>query len=165
MKVWQYRRGLTSLHLKHLGPNGIAYLTELYNLFLAHADLPAVWKKANIVPILKPGKPANHSKSYRPISLLSPAVKVLERLLVPSVTTSLPCASSQHGYLPMHSTVTALLPLGTKISIGFNEKKPSSRTATVSLDISKAFDVVSHDLLLEKIMATALHSNITRWLL
>jgi retron-type reverse transcriptase len=65
----------------------------------------------------------------------------------------------------MHSTVTVLLPLATKIAIGFNEKKPASRTATVSLDISKSFDSISHDLLLEKISTTTLHSNIIRWLL
>ena len=157
--------GLTSLHLKHLGPSGISYLTDLYNLSLSHADIPAVWKKANIVPIPKPGKPANVSKSYRPISLLSPAVKVLERLLLPSINEALPCSPFQHGYRPMRSTVTALLPLATKIAIGFNEKKPASRTATVSLDISKAFDAISHDLLLEKISGTTLHSNIIRWLL
>jgi retron-type reverse transcriptase len=35
----------------------------------------------------------------------------------------------------------------------------------VLLDISKAFDVISHDLLLEMIATTTLHSNIIRWLL
>jgi hypothetical protein len=139
--------GLTSLHLKHLSPNGIAYLTDLYNLSLAHANLPAIWKKANIVPIPKPGKPANQSSENCPISLLSPAVKILERLLLPFVSESLPVSSTQHGYRPLHSTTTALLPIATKIAIGFNEKKPARRTATVSLDISKAFDVINHDLL------------------
>jgi hypothetical protein len=51
--------GSTSLHLKFLGPKAITYLTNLFNLFFAHDDIPAVWKKANIVPIPKPGKPFN----------------------------------------------------------------------------------------------------------
>ena len=34
----------------------------------------------------------------------------------------------------------------------------------VALDISKAFDAVNHDLLLEKVAGTQLHSNIVRWL-
>jgi hypothetical protein len=34
--------GLTSLHLKFLGPLGIAYLTELHNLSIAHANIPVV---------------------------------------------------------------------------------------------------------------------------
>jgi hypothetical protein len=156
--------GLTSLHLKYLGPKGIPYLTDHLNLSLAHADLPAVWKKANIVPIPKPGKPINQSSGYRSISLLSPVVKVLERLLLPFVLQSLPSSPTQHGYKVMHSTITALLPLVTKVAIGFNEKKPASRTATVSLDISKAFDAVNHDLLLDKISNTPLHSDIVCWI-
>jgi hypothetical protein len=152
--------GLTSIHLKFLGPLAITYLSNLFNLSLTLADILAVWKKAHIVPIPKPGKPANLSTGYRPISLLSPAVKVLERLLLPYITESLPCAPTQHGYRPLHSTVTALLPIATKVAIGFNQ----NRTVMVSLDISKAFDLVDHDLLLEKISNTDLQPNVTRWL-
>jgi hypothetical protein len=61
--------GLTSLHLKFLGPLGIAYLTKLFNFSVARADIPAVWKRANIIPIPKPGKPVELSTSYGPISL------------------------------------------------------------------------------------------------
>jgi retron-type reverse transcriptase len=48
--------------------------------------------------------------------------------------------------------------------MGFNAPKPLLRTAMVNLDISKAFDAVSHDLLLEKISESDLNSNIVRWL-
>jgi retron-type reverse transcriptase len=34
----------------------------------------------------------------------------------------------------------------------------------VSIGIAKAFDAVDHDLLLEKVAGTALHSNIVQWL-
>jgi retron-type reverse transcriptase len=64
----------------------------------------------------------------------------------------------------MHSTITALLPIVNNIAVGFNEKKPASRTAMVVLDISKAFDNINHDLLLQKISDTTLHSNVTRWM-
>jgi hypothetical protein len=52
---------LTALHFKFLGPLAITYLTTLFKLSMAHANLPAIWKRANIVPIPKPGKPANMS--------------------------------------------------------------------------------------------------------
>jgi hypothetical protein len=156
--------GLTSMHLKFLGPMGLAYLTKLYNLSIANANIPAVWKKANIVPIPKPGKPINDSKSYCPISLLSPAIKVLERLLLPFLSDSLPTATTQHGYKPLHSCTTALLPLATKVAVGFNEAKSASRTILVALDLAKAFDAVDHDLLLTKVSNMNLHSNIVRWL-
>jgi hypothetical protein len=152
--------GLTMLHLKHLGAKGISYLTELFNLSVANADIPAIWKKAVIIPIPKPGKAAGVSTSYRPISLLSPCVKVLERLLLPYLTSSIPSSPTQHGYKAFHSTVTALFPIVTNIAIGLNKDKPASRTALVALDISKAFDTVDHDLLLEKITGTNLDSNV-----
>ena len=64
--------GLTILHLKNLGPLALNYLTVLFNLSVKHSNIPAIWKSAIILPLLKPGKPADVSTSYRPISLLSP---------------------------------------------------------------------------------------------
>ena len=156
--------GITNLHLKHLGLLGVAYLTCLFNLSVCRADIPAIWKSAVIIPILKPGKAADQSSSYRPISLLCPAVKILEKLLLPQVTDSLSRAPSQHGFAPFHSTTTALLPVVTKIAEGFNAIKPPSRSATVAIDISKAFDSVDHTLLLDQISHSTLHSNLVRWL-
>jgi hypothetical protein len=103
------------------------------------------------VPVLKPGKPPELSFSYGPISLLSPAVKLLECLLLPAMTAALPKYESQHGYAPMHSTVTTFLPISTAVAIGFNGAKPAERSAVVALDISKAFDLVYLTLLIEEI--------------
>ena len=62
--------GLTPLHLKHLGPSGISFLTRLLNLSVQNADIPSIWKSAHVLPVLKPNKPADQGKSFRPISLL-----------------------------------------------------------------------------------------------
>jgi hypothetical protein len=47
---------------------------------------------------------------------------------------------------------------------GFNQKKPLIRTAVVSVDISKVFDLVDHKLLLKQLSETDLHSNVVQWL-
>ena len=60
--------GLTIHQLKHLGPLGTQYLTNLFNLSYSKANLPAIWKQAIILPILKPGKLKDQGPSYRPIS-------------------------------------------------------------------------------------------------
>jgi hypothetical protein len=55
--------GLTAIHLKHLGPRALSYLTELFNISTRKAEIPAIWKKAIIIPILKPGKSAELGSS------------------------------------------------------------------------------------------------------
>ena len=156
--------GLTAIHYKHLGPRCLAYLTELFNISARKVEIPVVWKTAITIPILKPGKPADQGASYRPISLLSAAVKILERLLRPHIRAALPKHRSQHGYAFQHSTTTALLPIATKVAIGFNNKKPASRSVLVTIDVSKAFDSVEHTLLIEDISNSSLHPNYVRWL-
>ena len=116
------------------------YLTATFNLSLATAEIPSMWKSAVVIPVLKPGKAPHISTSYRPISLLCPAVKVLERLLLPTLNEHLVPNSHQHGFRRQRSTVTALLPLATTIVDGMKQQKPPRRSAIVSVDISKAFD-------------------------
>jgi hypothetical protein len=156
--------GLMAIHLKHIGPRTIAYLTELFNLSVCSANFPSIWKAAIVVPVLKPGKPANEGGSYSPISLLSPAVKVLQRLLLPLISAALPKDKTQHGFAAMHSCTTALLPIVTRVAIGFNDPKPARRIAICAVNISKVFDSVNHKLLLQQISGTDLHPNLVRWL-
>ena len=153
-----------AVHLKHLGPRALQYLTDLFNISVANANIPAIWKNALILPVLKPGKTSGEGPHYRPISLLCPASKILERLLLPYLTEHLPCHHSQHGSWKQRSPTSALLPLTQAIADGFNQRKPAKRTVAVALDISKAFDTVSHDKLLKKISGSSLPHNLVRWL-
>ena len=156
--------GLSVLHLKHLGPVALRYLTELFNLSVAHSNLPAIWKNALVLPILKPGKYPTEGVSYLPIKLLCPASKILERLILPYLNEHLVLDNSQHGFRAGRSPTSALLPLVSAVIDGFNEQKPAKRTVVVSLDLSKAFDSVNHDRLLRKLSGTSLPHNIVRWL-
>jgi hypothetical protein len=156
--------GLTAIHLKHLGQRALAFLADLFNFSVNNADIPVIWKRAVIVPILKLGKPADQGLSYRPISLLSPVVKIVERLIKPDVVATLPKHKDQHACTPLHSTTTALLPIATQIAIGFNDNKPPRCSAVVAIDISKAFDSVDHTLFIDKICSSNLHSNYIRWI-
>ena len=91
---------------------------------MAGINLPFIWKSSTIIPILKLGKPWTDGASYRPISLLCPAVKILERLLLRFLTEALDTRVSQHGFKPRHSCVSAFLLLVSRVSEGFNMKKP-----------------------------------------
>ena len=156
--------GLAPWHLKHLGAKGLENLTATFNLFVATAEVPSTWKSALVIPIPKPGKPAGKGPSFRPVSLLCPAVKILERLLLPSLKESLTPTTHQHGFRQHRSTTSALLPLITKIADGMKQPKSPRRSAVVAIDISQAFDRVPIPRLLAEISQTNLHPNITRWL-
>jgi hypothetical protein len=50
---------ITGRILKELPIIGIKYLTQLFNAVLLKGHFPAQWKVAQIILILKPGKPPN----------------------------------------------------------------------------------------------------------
>ena len=147
-----------------MGQKALEYLTELFNLSIADADLPAIWKRSLILPVLKPGKVATEGTSYRPINLLCPASKLLERLVLPSLQSTFRLRDDQHGFWKQRSTTTALLPLVQEVASGFNDRKPPKRTVAATIDLSCAFDTVNHNILLTKIMESGLDCNLVRWL-
>ena len=150
-------------HLKHLGPKAISLLTDTYNQAILINSIPASWKLAKIIPIPKPNKKPNEGTSYRPISLLSPIAKTLEKIILPNITDNIPNTTHQHGFKKHHSTSTALHSITNSIAKGFNQKKPPSRTILVSLDMSKAFDSVNIHKLTDKILQTNIPTNIIKF--
>ena len=89
---------LSTVHFKHMGPLAIGFLTSLFNLSVSNADLPAIWKRSIVLPVLKPNKSADEGVSYRPISLLCPASKILEKLIHPYLKELFTFDDSQHGF-------------------------------------------------------------------
>ena len=154
---------ISTLHLKHLGPLATDYLTDIFNISIKTSQIPSIWKMSTIIPLLKPNKEASESASYRPVSLLCPGIKIMERLILPSLNEHLPVPDVQHGFRTKHSTVTALNDFNQAIAEGFNQKKPHNRTVLLQLDLTKAFDMVSHDKLLKDLNQTTLPPELKRW--
>ena len=116
---------LSIFRLKHLGTRAIEYITALFNLSVTNCQIPAIWKYSLFTPIPKPGKDTSQGSSYQPISLLCPAAKVLETLILPTINKYLLPAPDQHGFRREHSTTSALLQLTTDIAMGFNQRMPA----------------------------------------
>ena len=146
--------GISIRHLKHIGPLGLTYLTNTFNLALNTNTIPHMWKLANIIPILKPDKDHNTGTSFRPILLLSVISKTLEKALLPYITNNIPQHHTQHGFKAKHSTTTALHNINNTIASGFNQRIPSARAIAVALDMSKAFDTVNIHTLTKKLLDT-----------
>ena len=151
-------------HLKNLGPKALEYLKTMFNLAVNSNTIPHMWKLAKIIPIPKPGKDPNQGTSHRPISLLSPIMKTLEKIILTEIKHNLPAVHHQHGFKENHSTTTALQLVYNHISAGFNKKKPPDRTIAVALDMSKAFDTVNLHRLINKIRNQPIQPRIIRFI-
>ena len=67
--------------LKSLGPLALQELLSIFNSSFSLAHCPHIWRVAIIIPLLKAGKTPSEVASFRPISLTSCVVKLLERIL------------------------------------------------------------------------------------
>ena len=138
----------------------MSLLTKLFNLSLNYCKIPIIWTTSKIIPLLKPGKTAVEAKSWRPVSLLCSSIKILEKLILPIVQEPCGSPSYQHGFKKRFSTVTVLNRLNHDIPNGFNEKKPALRTAMLQLDLSKTFDMLKHETLIQDRIDSSLDRGI-----
>ena len=67
--------------LYEANPSIVPSLTRLINLCLDSAQVPQMWKHANVMPLFNKGD-ASELNNYRPVSLLPCTSKILERLVV-----------------------------------------------------------------------------------
>lgn len=120
---------------------------------------PSAFKQTVVIPIYKKGD-KNMVTNYRPISLITHLSKVFEKLIKRRLTTYINkfnlLSDSQYGFREKMSTEDALLTLTSKLYSTLNEGKPS---LCVFLDLSKAFDTVSHELLLQSLEDIGIRSN------
>ena len=103
--------------------------------------------------------------SLRPISLTPFLSKVLEKLCIAQLQRFFTSANAvpvfQSGFRRGHSTTTSLLHLSDTVLRSFDSR---CLTAIISLDFSKAFDTIDHDLLVAKLRHTGLSSNVLSFL-
>ena len=113
-----------------------------------------------MIPIHKKGKAKTEVSNYRPISLTSCIVKVLERIINTRLKWFLESenllASEQAGFREHHCTEDQTTYLAQEIEDGFQHKK---QTLTVWIDLQKAFDTVWTDGLLLKLKKCNIAGN------
>lgn len=138
-------------------------LTALYNMSLQLGRIPVQWKQANVTPIYKKGD-KQLAENYRPVSLLCIVSKVLERCIydriIPQVKQLI--HPLQHGFVKGRSCATQLLEVYNNIG---SELDQGGQVDMVYLDFSKAFDSVSHRLLIRKLKMYGFHGNLLDWLI
>ena len=171
------REKLSKLHCnKACGPDGIHVnvlrnvldfdkpLCILYKKSLLTSEIPQDWKDANITPLFKKGSRLS-SNNYRPISLTSQIVKILERIIYDqlmehAVTNNL-ISCHQHGFQKKCSCVTQLLECLFDWTQAFDDREGVD---VVYLDFRKAFDTVPHRSLVYKLKHLGVRGHVLAWI-
>lgn len=142
-------------------------LAQLFTACLEVGYHPPCFKESITVVLRKPQKPAYTTpKAYRPIALLNTIGKLLEKIVANRMSTTLEeknlLPEGQMGGRPRRSTLTAMELLVEKIrTIWQKDKKQVA--SLLCLDISGAFDYVSHDRLIHIMGKMGLPGWMTRF--
>ena len=134
-----------------------APIARLINTVIDNACVPAEWKLAEICPIFKRDDEFEKSK-YRPVSIIVLLDKVFERCVQKQLVHYFNPYLSKFlsAYRKGYSCESVLLHL-TEDWKGVLDK--NSVVGTVIMYLSKAFDLIPHDLLLAKLSAYGISTH------
>ena len=114
-------------------------LAKIFNKCYDIGKFPEVLKQAKVIPIHKSG-PKNIASNYRPISVLSPTSKVLEKLFYVTLEEFFSLQNvitkQQFGFRKRYSTEMTMFDLINKLRKSEDE---GYFTCCIFLDLCKAF--------------------------
>ena len=143
--------GISSEVLKLISNDISSSITLIISQSLTTGIFPDKLKIAKVVPIFKKDS-KKEFQNYRPISVLSVISKIFESVIHDQlneyfISNKLFCAQ-QYGFMKNASTELASLELIDRLLSQLNDLKIP---INLHLDLSKAFDNISHDILLDKL--------------
>ena len=142
-----------------IGSNDIVcnYLSSIYNNSKNNQNYPLSLKVADVTPIHK-AKERTLLKNYRPVSLIPVISKLYERNMYDQIISYMDKFLSPYlfGYRKGHSTEQCLFIMIEMWKKALDNKKVAGAVLT---DLSKAFDCLSHDLLIAKLEAYGLEKS------
>ena len=149
--------------LKKLRPVVLTPLVIIFNRSMEEGVFPDAMKIADTVPLHK-AKCSEDCNNYRPISLLLTISKVLEKTIYSRTVTFFDknklFYNSQYGFRKNHSCSDAIMELTGEI---LKNKENGIHTASVFIDLSKAFDTLDPDILLQKMNRYGIRGLVHDW--
>lgn len=146
-------------------PSLSTLISKIIHCSLASGYVPSYFKSAIITPILKkPGADPSNLDNYRPISNLPFISKILEKCVATQVNDHLSknnlFEQFQSGFRPHHSTETALVKITNDLLLAADS---GLLTILVLLDLSAAFDTISHKILLDRLVSIGITGTPLSW--
>ena len=156
--------GIPAYILKHHAAELANSLTSIFNQSLSSGKVPSAYKLASVCPVFKKGDPYD-SSNYRPVSLLPIISKVLESLVLQQLHDHLAITpgaipNEQFAYRRNHSTEDLLT---LAINNWQRSMDTGDYTAVLLLDMSKAFDRVHHQTLIDDLHNLKIRGNALEW--
>ena len=138
-------------------------LADICNTSFASGTFPETLKIAIVEPLHKKGN-TGEVQNYRPISFLSVFSKITEKLmycrLMSFVTKNNILNNVQHGFCECKSTETATDAFLENIQKAVEKKV---NLIGIFFDLSKAYDVLDHTILLFKLDAYGIRGLVNQW--
>ena len=138
-------------------------LTLIINQSLITGIFPDQLKIAKVVPLYKKD---NHCTmgNYRPVSLLTSISKIFEKVAHKQLSKYFEIHKlfydSQYGFRERHSTELASVELIDRILASLEQKQ---KPLAIYMDLSKAFDTLDHEILLDKLSYYGVVDTELRW--
>ena len=149
--------------LKLAAPYITPALTHIVNLSIATQTFPTMWKTAKVIPLYKKDDPLS-PKNYRPVAILPIISKILEKSVFMQVIqymeTNQLLHPNHHGFRSYHTTTTGLIQLYDSWVEAIERKEFAG---VCFLDLSAAFDIVDHPLLLQKLGLYGFSDTSLQW--
>lgn len=146
-------------------PSLLPLITAIIHSSLTSGSVPLSFKSAAVTPLIKkPGLDPNIANNLRPISNLPFLSKILEKTVSLQIRAHLSSNNLyeqfQSGFRPRHSTETALIKITNDLLMAADSGLLS---ILILLDLSAAFDTISHSILLDRLASIGLSHTPLDW--
>ncbi len=149
--------------LKEINDSLALPFCQFVNYSIDHSIYPPDWLLYNVLALHKKDD-RTLKENYRPIALLSCLSKIAERCIANHLQhyliTNNILTERQSGFIPGDSTANQLLYITNSINKSFDE---GSDAIGIFMDISKAFDRVSHKALMFKLKQIGITGRLLKW--
>ncbi|KAK0146400.1 putative RNA-directed DNA polymerase from transposon BS [Merluccius polli] len=156
--------GITGRVLRTCADQLAPVFTEIFNLSLSQCIIPTCFKCSTIVPVPKKPRPSCLN-DYRPVALTPIIMKCFEKLIKPSITSSLPPTLDQlqFAYRPNRSTDDAIAHLLHSTLTHLDTGK-GAYVRLLFIDYSSAFNTIVPSKLAQKLQDLCLCPSLCRWI-